>query len=297
MGLEQMLGAIPKAQFVKENFHRLPFTLPHTARPFCEFMNWDVLRDILGQEAADVMVVRNGRQCAEATSEAKHSARALVDQGHTILVRHAERHNQQLGELALQFARDFQAPVDVHVYITPPGQHGFPWHYDAEDVFIIQTAGEKEYSLRKNTVHPWPLVETIPIDMRYPREITPLMRVLLAPGDWLYIPCGYWHKAEARDCGEPAMSIALGVLSPSAIDLLDHLRARLLDSLLWRGRLPVSGNASSESPEEVVDRYRELIALLTDDLRRTLSDSQFLASFVERQSRRSVESSRSPGCG
>ncbi len=84
-----------------------------------------------------------------------------------------------------------------------PGTPGFSWHYDAEDVFIIQTAGEKEYSLRKNTVNPWPLEETLPADMQYERELMPLMRVLLRGGDLLYIPCGYWHKAEAK--GGPRM--------------------------------------------------------------------------------------------
>ena len=41
----------------------------------------------------------------------------------------------------LGIGRDFAAPVDVHLYCTPAGQPGFGWHYDAEDVFVLQTAG------------------------------------------------------------------------------------------------------------------------------------------------------------
>ena len=106
-------------------------------------------------------------------------ARALGDEGYTIFIRHAERHHPGLAELAREFEATFLGPVNIHVFATPAGAPGFSWHYDAEDVFIIQTAGEKEYSLRKNTVNPWPLEETLPEDMQYEREQMPLMRVLM----------------------------------------------------------------------------------------------------------------------
>ena len=146
----------------------------------------------------------------------------------------------------------------------------------------MQTSGQKEYSLRKNTVNPWPLIETIPQNMGYESEVMPLMRVLLSAGDWLYIPCGYWHKAEAHDSDAAAISLALGVMSPSAIDIYDYLRARLLDSLLWRQRLPVNGAASAVSSDELVSHYRELFEQLADDLAKTLRDEQCVYDFLAR---------------
>lgn len=282
MDLQQLLGAIPKQRFVEEYFHRQPFSLPNSARPLCDLITWDLMATVLESRSADVMVVKAGRQCADVTPRTPDAARALIADGHTILVRHAECHDEQLGALAAHFEQDFQAPVDAHIYLTAPGQFGFSWHYDAEDVFIVQTAGRKEYSLRKNTVHPWPLVETIPEDMQYPREIMPLMRVLLEPGDWLYIPNGYWHKAEAQSGGDASISLALGVLSPSAIDLFDHLRGRLLASPIWRGRLPVTGGAAPRSDEACLAEYRELAQFLMEDLSRALTDDHFLSSFINR---------------
>src|SRR5947209_3055839 len=135
----------------------------------------------------------------------------------------------------------FLAPIDVHVYCTPAGQPGFGWHYDAEDVFVLQTAGRKEWSLRKNTVNPWPLAEALPADMRHEREIMPVLRCTLAAGDWLYIPAGYWHRTRA---GEESVSLSVGVLSASALDVYDFLRRQLLSSLRWRQRLPPAGGAS-----------------------------------------------------
>ena len=46
-------------------------------------------------------------------------------------------------------SRSFHAPVDIQVYLTPDQHQAFGWHYDLEEVFIIQVQGCKEYSLRQ----------------------------------------------------------------------------------------------------------------------------------------------------
>ena len=233
MNIETLLGEIPKTKFVQEYFHRLPFSLAGAARSVCQLGSWKMLGEILGQDGMDVMVVRDGHQDAGSDPTTVGAVKTLSSKGYTILVRHVKKHNEELEALATAFKDDFHAPVNIHIYATPAGKHGFSWHYDAEEVFIMQTSGQKEYSLRKNTVNSWPLIKTIPNNMGYEREVMPLVRGLLSVGDWLYIPCGYWHKAEARDSDETAISLALDVMSPSAIDVYDYLRARLLNSLLW----------------------------------------------------------------
>jgi ribosomal protein L16 Arg81 hydroxylase len=201
-----------------------------------------------------------------------------VEDGYTLLVRHAERHDSRLAELAAGFERDLAAPVNVHMYCTPGGEHGFGWHYDAEEVFIVQTTGRKEYLLRKNTVNPWPIEETLPADMRYEREIMPLVRCELAAGDWLYVPSGYWHMATAR---EMAISLAIGVMPRTAVDFYDFLRPRIVESLLWRQRLPVVGSASQLSDEELLAAFRELLPQLRRDLERQWDDPRLVREFID----------------
>jgi 50S ribosomal protein L16 3-hydroxylase len=130
-------------------------------------------------------------------------------------------------------------------------------------VFVLQTCGSKEWEPRKNTVNPWPLVETLPADMRHEREIMPVLRCLLAAGDWLYIPHGYWHRTRAA---EESISLSVGLRSAAALDVFDFLRGELLSSLKWRQRLPPAGAASPLGPEELSRRYRELFADLGADL-------------------------------
>jgi ribosomal protein L16 Arg81 hydroxylase len=265
MEVNALFGEVGLERFVEEHLHRLPLALPGTAAEACRLGTWESLGELLAGAEVDAMVVRDGQRYAGEPPRDVAAARRLSDEGYTILVRHAERQLAEIAELARAFERAFLAPVDVHLYATPPGRHGFSWHYDAEDVFILQTTGAKEYSLRKNTVNPWPLEETLPADMQYEREQMPLARVLLGRGDLLYIPCGYWHKAEAHDAGEAAISLAVGVMSRAAIDVVDFLRGELAESLLWRQRLPVGARLDAQA-------LAAILAPLGADLAKRLGD-------------------------
>ena len=279
-GFHDWLGELSREDFLDQYLHKLPYSghaQPCGGQALCDV---DTLGRILEQPDADVMVCRRGELYAGDRPTNRAQAEALADQGYTILVRHAERHDEQIAALAESFRRDFLGEVTVHVYSTPGEQFGFGWHYDAEEVFILQTTGKKEYQLRKNTVHPWPLVETIPADMQYQRELMPLMRCLLHAGDWLYIPTGYWHQATAL---EPSISLAVGVLSPSALDIYQLARGRLAQSLQWRQR--VAGQRPSESDgtfAERRERYRDLLRTLSDDLVRLFQSDAFLDDVLQR---------------
>lgn len=279
LSFSDLLGAYSKARFIEQYFHRLPFSLPQVAQAFCDIGQLQALAQILNGNEADLMVVRDGRRSAQPDPASLQDVEKLLQDGHTILVRHAEKHIDSLANLADSFQREFRAPVDIHMYLSPAGSHGFSWHYDPEDVFIIQTAGRKEYSLRKNTVNPWPLVETLPADMRYERELMPLMQVELHAGDWLYIPNGYWHRAEATGAGETAISLAVGVMSRTAMDIFDYLRTRLRESILWRQRLPVMGDAATLNPQELKWQYREVIHQLEEDLQAQLQNDNFFEGY------------------
>lgn len=277
MILNRLLGRERLDTFLADYLFHRPYSLAGAAGEFAELGAWPVVESVYAHEEADVMIVRGGRRWEGTGKPPFAEVRRLFDEGHTLLIRHAERHHGGLAELAAAFHRDFRAEVNVHIYCTPPGEHGFGWHYDAEDVFILQTQGVKEYSLRKNTVNPWPLVDTLPADMKFERELMPLMKCRLAAGDWLYIPNGYWHVGLAE---EDAISLAIGVLSLTGIDVLDFLRRRLLDSMLWRQRLPLPGEAASLRPDELLERYRRILSELGRDAADILAGEPFVRSFL-----------------
>lgn len=277
MSLQSILGDLPASQFLTDQYHRLPYSAAGKAASLCELGTWDALAAIVSQSHADTLVCRRNEQFGGSPPRSIEDARKLVNDGYTLLVRHAEQHDERLAALAAGFAADLGGAVNIHMYCTPGGQFGFGWHYDAEEVFIVQTTGRKEYLLRKNTVNPWPIEETLPADMHYEREIMPLMRCVLAAGDWLYIPSGYWHMGQSH---ETAISLAIGVQPRTAVELFDCLRPRILDSLLWRQRLPVMGDANPNGAVELEKAITEMIPQLAEDLTRLLSDPKFTDQYI-----------------
>lgn len=288
-------SCIPLATFMDEHFLRQPFSLAGGCLDLCHLGSWGTIERLLAQPGVDVIVGRQGEQWpgpgASGGPLEVAQARALVAEGYTLGVRHAERHDPGLAELADAFRHDFHAPIDVHLYCTPGGSPGFGWHYDAEEVFVLQTYGSKEWQLRKNTVNPWPLVESLPTNMRHEREIMPLVRCTLAAGDWLYIPSGWWHRTEA---GEESISLSVGVLSATALDVYDFLRARLLQSIRWRQRLPPSGAAAGpgapgnpaarSGDEPIEERYQEVFRELGDDLAKEFRREDLITAFLKHRS-------------
>jgi 50S ribosomal protein L16 3-hydroxylase len=282
MPIQDFFGSLPFERFVAENLHRVPLALPNACPSVVPLATWTTLGNLLAAEEADVMVVQRGERYLGPLPKDVSAAQSLYDERCTILVRKAERHNSELAAIAQTFGESFQAPIDVHLYATPGGSFGFSWHYDAEDVFILQASGEKEYFLRKNTVNPWPLEETLPNDMKYEREIMPLMRVVLRPGDLLYIPCGFWHRAQTIEGSEVAFSIAVGVMSRSAMDIYELLRSELLNSLTWRQRLPVDVDNTQGN---LANSYQHILSQLAADVTKTLISATFLQRVVSEYSR------------
>jgi ribosomal protein L16 Arg81 hydroxylase len=278
MILHQLLGAVPLRLFMEEHYLKLPFSLAGGCAHLAPLGDWDTIGRLLAAKNADVVVGSGGQRYGGNNPTTADEARQVLAGGYTIGIRHAQNLDPSLATLAGEFIEAFAAPIDIHVYCTPANHTGFGWHYDAEEVFILQLRGSKVWSLRKNTVNPWPLVETLPADMRYEREIMPLVRCNLAAGDWLYIPGGYWHMTQAG--ADESVSLSVGVLAPTAIDVYDFLRPRLLSSLRWRQRLGCSGSAAVQTPAELESDLRALFRDLAGDLAKLLGDATLLREFI-----------------
>ena len=122
-------------------------------------------------------------------------------------MRRAEQIDPELNELTVAFSKALAGDAHVQLFVTARRTHGFAWHYDDEDVFIVQTAGIKDYYFRENTM--LTVGPTPPFDFStVSRERSPLQTARLIPGDWLYIPRLWWHMARSV---EDALSISVGV--------------------------------------------------------------------------------------
>lgn len=209
--ISKWIGDLSMDEFRRAHFHRVPLARAATAREALPYLTWSTVASLL-ERGADLLVARNGRD-VDVPRPGFVEAVQLFQQGCSLVLRHGERYDDGLRELAEAVAAESEGDVTIHVFATPAGFHGFAWHYDCEDVFILQTRGAKEYFLRANSVNPRPTIDAMPRDMHYELETSPMMASLLVAGDCLYIPRGWWHVAR---CVEGSLSLSIGILSPEA---------------------------------------------------------------------------------
>lgn len=112
-------------------------------------------------------------------------------------------------------ARAKSAPADrVNLYVSPPGC-GTPLHFDMRDVCIVQLFGRKTWSFAdepalddpsSNCVFPDD-ASTVTHDGVVLQRPTELREQVLAPGDWLRIRKGVWHRTFS-DVGSVSATLA-----------------------------------------------------------------------------------------
>ncbi|WP_374029087.1 JmjC domain-containing protein [Bdellovibrio bacteriovorus] len=199
--LEELLSPLTLSEFQTHYFQREAFAAPFKASFLKNTVSWSLLNEIFLSRHRNCWLPKAGCLPDEPHLNTGllnyEQARQGFVEGRTVLVRHAEEAHPLMTLIGTDFKRLFNKPIDIQLYCTPAQQQGFDWHYDIEDVFVIQSAGEKEFHLRRNTVSekPYDLKKQNADFMKEPRSQE--IRCWLKAGDWLYIPAGYWHKAHA----------------------------------------------------------------------------------------------------
>ncbi|MEP7179644.1 MAG: cupin domain-containing protein, partial [Pseudonocardiales bacterium] len=77
---------------------------------------------------------------------------ALIADGATLVLQALHRSWPPLVAFAAQLADELGHPTQVNAYITPPQNQGFAPHYDVHDVFVLQVAGRKNWTMHRPVV-------------------------------------------------------------------------------------------------------------------------------------------------
>jgi 50S ribosomal protein L16 3-hydroxylase len=279
--LQALLAPMPVREFLQRYFTRAPFALPdHAARYTRVFTDADFAAMVEGPRSI-LRVVRDGRLVLDQARLSWGAAQGYYRRGHTLLVRHAEWSSTMLEALAEEFASFFHTPADIQVYLTPHQSQAFEWYYDLEEVFIIQVHGCKEYTIRQNTLNPWPVWDNMPADLRYDRETSPIrLTCRLEAGDWLYIPFGWWHIAQTQT---ESIHLSIGVMPVVRLQRLEFLQHRLAHDPFWCQRLAwvpqaeAGGPAPTEQPSYL---WEDMRAQLHEVLAHEQTWQAFLAYLV-----------------
>jgi ribosomal protein L16 Arg81 hydroxylase len=230
---------------------------------------------------------RSGGAGAEIADQvADEAVGELFADGATAVLQGLHRTWPPIIELATQLALDLGHPVQVNAYITPPSSRGFAAHYDVHDVFVLQVAGEKRWTIHEPVLVA-PLRSQVWQDRRgavEDRAAEPaLLDAVLAPGDALYLPRGYLHAAEAL--GDVSVHLTIGVHSVTRFAVAEALLDAAADDPALRGSLPLGVDLSD--PEAVRPYVVETVQALITRL-----DANDPDEAVRRVRRRTWQASR-----
>jgi lysine-specific demethylase/histidyl-hydroxylase NO66 len=166
---------------------------------------------------------------------------ALFADGSTIVLQALHRTWPAVVDFAVGLTDELGHPVQANAYITPPSSQGFSAHYDVHDVFVLQLAGRKHWSVHA-PVHPAPL-RTQPWSAHADavaaraRDDTPVIDAVLEPGDLMYLPRGWLHSATAL--GDVSAHLTTGIHVVTRFALVEALAALVASDERLRASLPL----------------------------------------------------------
>jgi ribosomal protein L16 Arg81 hydroxylase len=189
-------------------------------------------------------------------------ATRLFRQGATIIFTHLHQRLPSLGRLCEGLARRFASRMQTNIYLTPPSAQGFAPHWDTHDVFILQVAGTKRWSIYDTKI-PLPLRgQYFDRTLHEPGPVS--MEFDLEPGDVCYLPRGAIHSAVSST--DTSLHITTGLIAYTWIDLLlQAVVAAGIDDVSLRENLPMGWPALVDEPQlarEYTARVQRLVAHL-----------------------------------
>lgn len=148
--------------------------------------------------------------------------------GYTLVFSKVHKRIPKVADLVREYEKIFlrnncfiSSQVRATLVLTPKFSVGFPIHYDDHGIFIFQISGEKNWFIY-DKIDPYPTTNG-PIRLREEQQekLKLLHTFNIKPGNWCYMPRGYYHNAEAHD--HHSMHIAMAVKSFTVLDFLDRI--------------------------------------------------------------------------
>lgn len=140
----------------------------------------------------------------------------------SVVLNHLNDYHPPANELTHALAEIFRCVVKVNAYFSPRESRLFPLHWDTHDAFILQAQGAKEW-------HVYDPVVPLPLEGRHASdgfEFTARGRrkLVMRPGDVLFIPRGVPHQAFAKETD--SLHLTIGVHVPTWVTVVEALVAR-----------------------------------------------------------------------
>lgn len=222
----QLIAPMSPERFTAELMGQQPARFPGDPLRFAELFDWQELNDLLNlglEQPPGIRLVKDQLNFVFRHKDASNTPEILrlLQQGATLVLENVERSQPQLSRLLDALSAELLLDCHFNLYLSYPGQIGYPIHYDSHDFLILQIAGSKKWQIFEKTL------SDAQIHPQAPRHNQPEWQNLiqthtLTAGDVLYVPKGFWHQVQAEH--EPSLHLTLGLYPDTGIDFLRWLQ-------------------------------------------------------------------------
>lgn len=214
--LATLLRPVAPAKFFAEYWEEKPLLVGRNDRDYYgALLSLEEIDPLITVLPSDMVTLTNSDEPLDAAEFARPDgtldvvkACQLFAAGTTLVVQEAHKRLEKLAGLCRTLECDLGAPFQCNLYVTPARGKGFDTHYDTHDVFLLQIAGSKEWTIFDSPVR-LPLSGQ-PYDPNVHPTGAATMSFMLHAGDFLYIPRGFLHHARSAD--EVSVHVTVGML-------------------------------------------------------------------------------------
>jgi Cupin superfamily protein len=286
LSFEWLIDPIAPATFLNDYFERKPLLIPgRDSDKFKSLLSVEAIdRYLAGTQPSypDVFLVDAARELkAEDYSFPEAGGRLdlprayqLFDSGATISLGQLHERIPELASLCRAMEQTFSGHFQTNIYLSPRNAQGFKIHYDSHDVFVLQAAGSKHWTLYGTEVELPLRGQGFDPETHIPGPAT--AELTLKAGDVFYCPRGLFHAARSTD--DVSLHITLGLIGKTWADvMIEAASEACLASPAFRAHLPV-GYAN---PGFDMGQAEATFRFLLEDFARNAKLAPILARFAE----------------
>lgn len=286
--LDWLIHPVGKKTFFEEYFEKQPLVIKRSQTDyFKELLSLDEIDRVittLDRDSDEIIVKNASREVTDADYTVDGSIDVaklyqLFGEGSTITLAFLDTVLPQLARFCRSLESEFTCPFQANIYLTPPGAQGAKVHYDTHDVFVLQVAGSKKWTIYGTPVE-LPLAGQ-DFDSKIHDVGKPTLEFELEAGDVAYIPRGAMHDARSTDT--VSLHVTAGILRFTWTDLLLEFVANAsLKDAAFRKSLPPGFARTGFDRAQARETIRELLQRISGSGDFDAAMDHFVSEFFSR---------------
>jgi ribosomal protein L16 Arg81 hydroxylase len=235
MSFDQIVSPLGTDTFLRDYWLKTFVHIPGKAGRFTDLVTWTELNAILEQHRLmppRLKLFKDGQAIdpAHYLTPAMFGVPRLdagglalcLAQGASLILDDAQELAPRVQELMQFFQDALHTDTFTNLYAGWHSQKAFDMHWDPQEAIVLQLSGKKRWKVYRPTrLHP------LKNDVEAPQQPAgePVWEGIMADGDVLYIPRGWWHVAFPLN--EPSLHLTVSLTPPTGMDYLGWVVSKL----------------------------------------------------------------------